>query len=72
MTQPRTRVNILGVEVDALTLDAVVARINGWIVICRQSYGIFHDVYWIVLSGQNTRLRAIHQDAGLVAPDGRP
>lgn len=66
------RINILGVGVDAVNLECAVKRVEDWISQGKASYAIFRDVHGIMLCQQDQRLKRIHHEAGLVAPDGMP
>ena len=66
------RVNILGVGVSPIDLMEAVARIKGWISRNEPHYVCVRDVHGVVACQKDERLRQIHNQAGLVTPDGMP
>jgi len=66
------RVNILGVGVSAVTMAQAVEVIDGWVHRCSQQYVCVRDVHGIMASQRDEMLRKIHNQAGLVTPDGMP
>jgi N-acetylglucosaminyldiphosphoundecaprenol N-acetyl-beta-D-mannosaminyltransferase len=66
------RVNILGVAVSALNPQLAAATIEGWIREGRRRYVCVTGVHGIIESRRDPRVRAIHNAAGLVTPDGMP
>jgi N-acetylglucosaminyldiphosphoundecaprenol N-acetyl-beta-D-mannosaminyltransferase len=68
----RRRANILGVGIDAIDLDAAVARVENWIVSGNSSYAVFRDVHGVMLCQRDERLRCIHNNSGMVGADGIP
>ena len=66
------RVNILGVGVSPIDLMEAVARIKGWISRNEPHYVCVRDVHGVVACQKDERLRRIHNQAGLVTPDGMP
>lgn len=71
--EPRPRrVNILGVGVSAVNLSQAVYIIESWISNCQQHYVCVTSVHGLIESQRSERLRQIHNDAGLVTPDGKP
>lgn len=67
-TRRDDRTDILGVGVSAITLDDAVDRIAGWIAERRPNY----VCNGIMESQGDADLRAIHNKAGMVTPDGMP
>jgi len=66
------RTRILGVPVSLVDLDRAVATIVGW---CRQRAARFvcvRDVHGIMRAQTDAELMALHEEAGLVLPDGMP
>jgi N-acetylglucosaminyldiphosphoundecaprenol N-acetyl-beta-D-mannosaminyltransferase len=66
------RVNVLGVGVSALDLGQAVAIIEGWIERGERHYACVTGVHGVMESQRDEALRAIHNAAGLVTPDGMP
>ena len=66
------RVNILGVGVSAVTMAQAIELIDGWVDQCSQQYVCVRDVHGIMASQRDEKLREIHNQAGLVTPDGMP
>jgi N-acetylglucosaminyldiphosphoundecaprenol N-acetyl-beta-D-mannosaminyltransferase len=72
--QRPAQVFVLGVGVSAITLDSATAFIESWILRKprRANYVCITGVHGIVESRHDRRLRDIHNEAGLVTPDGMP
>jgi N-acetylglucosaminyldiphosphoundecaprenol N-acetyl-beta-D-mannosaminyltransferase len=66
------RLDILGVTVDAQTLDGAVDVIAGWISRGEPNYVCITGVHGVVESQDDDDLRRIHNDAGMVTTDGMP
>jgi len=66
------RVNILGVHVSAIDMALATDTLEAWIASRRQSYVCITGVHGVMESWRDSDLRAIHNDAGLVTPDGMP
>jgi N-acetylglucosaminyldiphosphoundecaprenol N-acetyl-beta-D-mannosaminyltransferase len=66
------RVKILGVEVDAQTLDDAVDRIGGWVARGVPTYVCVTGVHGVMASQDDPELRRIHNEAGMVTTDGMP
>lgn len=66
------RVNILGVPVSAIDMDAALARIDAWIAARRPNFVCFRDVHGVMASRTDAELQAAHEAAGMIAPDGMP
>ncbi|MCZ6744778.1 MAG: WecB/TagA/CpsF family glycosyltransferase [Alphaproteobacteria bacterium] len=64
--------NILGVGVSPIDLMEAVARIKGWISRNEPHYVCVRDVHGVVACQKDERLRRIHNQAGMVTPDGMP
>ncbi|CAO4143096.1 WecB/TagA/CpsF family glycosyltransferase [Methylorubrum aminovorans] len=66
------RVPILGVPVSAITLDDAVAAVEGWILGRQRHYVCITGAHGVIECQTDRALRAIHEGAGLVTPDGMP
>src|SRR5918995_1651106 len=66
------RVNILGVKASAINMSQVLNIIDGWITHRQQRYVCVTGVHGVMESQRDRQLRQIHNDAGLVTPDGMP
>jgi N-acetylglucosaminyldiphosphoundecaprenol N-acetyl-beta-D-mannosaminyltransferase len=66
------RVDVLGVPVSAITMSQAVDTIGGWIAHRTPHYVCVTGVHGVMESGRDESLRAIHERAGLVTPDGMP
>jgi N-acetylglucosaminyldiphosphoundecaprenol N-acetyl-beta-D-mannosaminyltransferase len=66
------RVDILGVRVSAINLDDAVAAIEVWIGRGDRRYVCVTGAHGLMESRRDERLRRIHNEAGLVTPDGMP
>lgn len=72
MSVEPARVNILGVHVSAIDMSSATAALESWIAERRQSYVCITGVHGVMESWRDPELRAIHNAAGLVTPDGMP
>lgn len=66
------RVNILGVGVSPVTVGRAVSTIERWIAEDQRRYVCVCGVHGLMESHRDAELRAIHNDAGMVTPDGMP
>jgi N-acetylglucosaminyldiphosphoundecaprenol N-acetyl-beta-D-mannosaminyltransferase len=66
------RTNILGVGVSAVNMDLAVSAIEGWIQRREPHYVCVANVHTITECQQNPDFRLIHNQAGMVTPDGMP
>ncbi len=66
------RVDVLGVDVSAITIAQALAVMDTWIATRNPHYVCVADVHRVMESQRNERLRQIHNAAGLVTPDGMP
>src|SRR5260221_3187342 len=66
------RVDILGVGVSPINLDDAVATIERWVGERSRNYVCITGVHGVMESRRDQRLRHIHNDAGMVTPDGMP
>ena len=67
-----SRVDILGVTVDAQTLDGAVETIGSWIERRAPHYVCVTGVHGVIESQDDPELRRIHNEAGMVTADGMP
>jgi N-acetylglucosaminyldiphosphoundecaprenol N-acetyl-beta-D-mannosaminyltransferase len=72
MSGTPARVNILGVQVSAIDMDAATATLEGWIRNRTPNYVCITGVHGVMESWRDPALRTIHNAAGLVTPDGMP
>ncbi len=66
------RANILGVGVDAVTMDDVIAHVTRWIAEHQSGFICVTSAHGIIECQGDPHLRAIHDRAALVVPDGMP
>jgi N-acetylglucosaminyldiphosphoundecaprenol N-acetyl-beta-D-mannosaminyltransferase len=66
------RAFILGIGVSAITLDRAVSTIEQWIERRTQKYVCVTGAHGIIESRHDPQLRRIHNEAGMVTPDGMP
>ncbi len=66
------RVNILGVGVSAINMNMAIETIDQWIIKRQRNYVCITGVHGIIESQSDQRLQQIHNQAGLVTPDGMP
>lgn len=66
------RVDVLGVEVSAVTLDDAVSTVRRWIDTRHASYVCVTGVHGVMESQADAALRRIHNESGLTVPDGMP
>src|ERR1700730_18463946 len=66
------RADILGVAVSAINLDDAIATIERWISERSRNYVCITGVHGVMESRRDARLRRIHNEAGMVTPDGMP
>jgi N-acetylglucosaminyldiphosphoundecaprenol N-acetyl-beta-D-mannosaminyltransferase len=66
------RVNVLGVGVSVITMADALARIDQWVAARANQYICVTGVHGVMESQLDPGLRAIHNRAGLVTPDGMP
>jgi N-acetylglucosaminyldiphosphoundecaprenol N-acetyl-beta-D-mannosaminyltransferase len=65
-------VEILGVKVSAINSAMALGIIEEWILKRHPGYVCMTGVHGVMESQRDEKLRRIHNDAGLVAPDGMP
>ncbi len=66
------KVDILGVNVSAINMSMALEMIENWIKQREPHYICVTTVHGIMESQRNENLRRIHNQAGLVTPDGMP
>jgi N-acetylglucosaminyldiphosphoundecaprenol N-acetyl-beta-D-mannosaminyltransferase len=66
------RVDILGVGVSSINLDDAVETIERWIGARSRNYVCITGVHGVMESRRDEHLRRIHNEAGMVTPDGMP
>jgi N-acetylglucosaminyldiphosphoundecaprenol N-acetyl-beta-D-mannosaminyltransferase len=64
--------DILGVNVSTINLDEACSVIDSWIAFGHRRYVCVTGVHGVMESQRDEHLRAIHNQAGLVTPDGMP
>jgi N-acetylglucosaminyldiphosphoundecaprenol N-acetyl-beta-D-mannosaminyltransferase len=66
------RGDVLGVEVSAIRMEDAIATIERWIGEGRREYVCITGVHGIMECRRDPSLRKIHNQAGMVTPDGVP
>ncbi|MBS0523478.1 MAG: WecB/TagA/CpsF family glycosyltransferase [Proteobacteria bacterium] len=66
------RLTVLGTSVSAIDLDRAIAVIEDWVTNRTPNYVCVTGAHGIIESRRDQLLRRIHNDAGIVAPDGMP
>ncbi len=66
------RVNILGVGVSAVNIGSAMATMARWIEQRTPHYVCITGAHGVIESQKDERLREIHNQAGMVTPDGMP
>lgn len=66
------RVNILGVGVSAIRMQDALHQIDAWIAGEQPHYVCITGVHGIIESQRDGAIRQIHNQAGMVTPDGMP
>jgi N-acetylglucosaminyldiphosphoundecaprenol N-acetyl-beta-D-mannosaminyltransferase len=66
------RVDVLGVRVSSINLDDAVAMMEQWIGEQSRNYVCITGVHGVMERRRDERLRKIHNQAGMVTPDGMP
>jgi len=72
MTASPARVNILGVHVSAVDMGSAVLTMESWIAARTPGYVCISNVHTVMESWHDPALRAVHNEAGMVTPDGMP
>src|SRR5690606_24356583 len=70
--QPAKHVNVLGVRVSAINMPAALEFFDDAIASDVRTYVCITGVHGVVESQSDPELKAIHNQAGLVTPDGMP
>jgi N-acetylglucosaminyldiphosphoundecaprenol N-acetyl-beta-D-mannosaminyltransferase len=65
-------VDVLGVRVNAITMDEALDLLDHYITTGLQTYVCVTGVHGVMESRRDEQLRRIHNAAGLVTPDGMP
>lgn len=66
------RVDVLGVQVSAINMDQALDVMDHWITTGARHYVCVTGVHGVMESRRDDALRQIHNEAGLVTPDGMP
>jgi N-acetylglucosaminyldiphosphoundecaprenol N-acetyl-beta-D-mannosaminyltransferase len=66
------RGDVLGVKVSAITMDDATAAIDRWISEGHREYVCITGVHGVMECRRDPSLRKIHNEAGMVTPDGVP
>lgn len=72
VSQTVDRGDVLGVKVSAITMDDAVAAIERWINADAREYVCVTGVHGVMECRHDASLRRIHNEAGMVTPDGVP
>src|SRR5215813_2825550 len=65
-------IDILGVGVTAINMNDAIAAIEHWISEGRRTYVCITGVHGVMEARRDYRLQRIHNEAGMVTPDGMP
>lgn len=66
------RENILGVGISAVNMETAVRTIGEWVDKGERHYVCVTGVHGVMESQRSAELRRIHNEAGMVTPDGMP
>lgn len=66
------RCDVLGIGISAVNIPLAVRTIAGWIEIRQPNYVCITGVHGVMESQSDKSLRDIHNQAGMVTPDGMP
>jgi N-acetylglucosaminyldiphosphoundecaprenol N-acetyl-beta-D-mannosaminyltransferase len=66
------RTNILGVGVSAVNMRLAIEQLERWIARSAKSYVCVTGVHGLMECQRDPALRRLHNEAGMVAPDGMP
>ncbi len=72
MTGSPQQVNILGVNVSAINMQVALEVIGGWVSNHEQHYVTITGVHGVMELQRDPAIREMHNQAGLVTPDGMP
>ena len=64
--------DVLGVNVSAIAMDDAIATLERWISEGRREYVCVTGVHGVMECRRDPLLRKIHNEAGMVTPDGVP
>ena len=67
-----TRTNVLGVGVSAIDIPMAVAEMERWIGSGSREYVCVSGAHGVMECQTDESLRRIHNEAGMVTPDGMP
>jgi len=67
-----TRVNVLGVGINAINMSIALTQIEGWIEHGERHYVCITGVHGVMECQKDENLRRIHNASGLTVPDGMP
>lgn len=70
--EPAQRVDVLGVGINAITMETAVQSISQWIEQRQRHYVCVTGVHGVMESQRDPQLREIHNNSGLTTPDGMP
>jgi N-acetylglucosaminyldiphosphoundecaprenol N-acetyl-beta-D-mannosaminyltransferase len=70
--EPTGRIDILGVRVSAINMEMALEDISSWVTESAREYVCVTNVHGVMESQRDDILRRIHNEAGLVTPDGMP
>lgn len=66
------KTRILGIPVHALNMDLAVSTVEGWAKARQARYVCVREVNGIMDAVEHPELKNIHENAGLITPDGMP
>src|SRR5690348_13490011 len=66
------RENVLGVGISAINLESALTIIDEWLAEDAREYVCVTGVHGVMESQRNEAIRRIHNEAGMVTPDGMP
>ena len=66
------RVDVLGVHISAVDMNAAVTRIEQWIESGDRQYVCVTGAHGVIESQKDPELRRIHNESGMTTPDGMP
>jgi len=67
-----TREDVLGIKVSAVNMDTAVRTLGEWIDRGDRQYVCVTGVHGVMESQRSAELKSIHNQAGMVTPDGMP
>lgn len=66
------RANILGIGISAINMDLALTQVSDWITQGDSQYICITGVHGVMESQRDPALQRIHNQAGMVTPDGMP